>query len=409
MLGETYPHCRLEVKRWQAQLHLTSVRPTASRKPLWAHARRFTVARPGRHLCADLGRHADRGSRVFAMTTHPLVQIPPTRPTMRDVAQRAGVGQATVSRVVNGVGSVGAETAERVRTAIIELGFQRDEVARALRPGKHSHTIGLLLGDLTNPFYASIAKAAVDVANDAGYAVVLSTVDEDPEVEQRAIGELIGRRVAGLIIVPYQRDHAFLDRNGGHGRVPVVFVDRPATGTKADTVVFDNENGGQLATQHLIKHGHRRIAILVAPSYYTTGRRLRGYRKALREHDLEAEERLIVALRHGTADEAAKATHALLTAPDPPTAVFCTTNFLSEGALRAAQSDPVAIVGFDDFRLADLLSTPVTVVATDAAELGRQAAQILLTRINGAIHPIHRMVLPVHLIPRGSGELLPRT
>lgn len=330
---------------------------------------------------------------------------------MRDVAQRAGVGQATVSRVVNGVGSVGTETAERVRTAIIELGFQRDEVARALRPGKHSQTIGLLLGDLTNPFYATIAKAAVDVANDAGYAVVLSTVDEDPEVEQRAVGELIGRRIAGLAIVPYQRDHAFLDGNGGHGRMPVVFVDRPATGTKADTVVFDNENGGRLATQHLIEHGHRHIAILVAPSYYTTGRRLRGYRKALRDHDLDVEERLIVALRHGTAEEAAGATRALLAAPDPPTAVFCTTNFLSEGALRAAQSSPhpIALVGFDDFRLADMLSTPVTVVATDAAELGRQAAQVLLTRINGAVHPILRIVLPVHLIPRGSGEIPPHT
>ena len=202
------------------------------------------------------------------------------RPTMRSVADRAGVGLATVSRVVNELGSVRPETADRVREAIRELGFQRDEVARALRPGQNSRTIGLLLGDLTNPFYATLAKAAVTVANQTRYAVVLSTVDEDPQVERTAIRELIGRRTAGLIIVPDQGDYSFLDRSDGHARIPVVFVDRPSAGMRADTVLFDNEGGGKLATEHLIRHGHRRIAILVSPSYYTTGRRLRGYRRA---------------------------------------------------------------------------------------------------------------------------------
>jgi LacI family transcriptional regulator len=315
----------------------------------------------------------------------------------------------TVSRVVNGVGYVRTETADRVKAAITELGFQRDEVARALRPGKNSLTIGLLLGDLTNPFYASLAKAAVEVANQAGYAVVLSTVDEDPEVEQRAVGDLIGRRVAGLVIVPYQRDHAFLDRRGSHGRTPVVFVDRPAVGISADAVLLDNEGGGRLATQHLIDHGHRRIAILVAPSYYTTGRRLRGYRRALREAGIPMDERRVVDLRRGTAEEAAEATRNLLTSAAPPTAVFSTTNFLTEGALRATQDSHhrIALIGFDDFRLADMLSTPVTVVTADAEELGRKAARVLLTRIDGATHPMSRMVLPVHLIARGTGEIAP--
>lgn len=331
------------------------------------------------------------------------------RPTMRDVANEAGVGLATVSRVVNGLGPVRQETADRVRRAIIELGFHRDEVARALRPGKNSLTIGLLLGDLTNPFYATIAKAAVDVAGRAGYAVLLSTVDEDPEVEQRVVADLIGRRVAGLILVPYQRDHAFLERSGEHGHLPVVFVDRPATVSNADTVMFDNEGGGRLATEHLIQHGHRRIAILVAPSYYTTGRRLRGYRRALRRAGIAVDERLVVMLSHGTVEEAAEAATTLLTSADSPTAMFCTTNFLSEGALRAAQAlgHPVAVVGFDDFRLADLLATPVSVVATDAEQLGRTAVELLLERISGDAGSVRRIVLPVHLIARGSGEETP--
>jgi len=343
------------------------------------------------------------------VATRPFPQSAPARATMRDVAARAGVGVVTVSRVVNGASSVRVETADRVRAAIMELSFQRDEVARALRPGKNSLTIGLLLGDLTNPFYASLAKAAVEVANHAGYAVVLSTVDEGPEVEQRAVGDLIGRRVAGLVIVPYQRDHAFLDGSGGHLRMPVVFVDRPAVGTNADAVLLDNEGGGRLATQHLIEHGHRRIAILVAPSYYTTGRRLRGYRRALRESGIPVDERRVVHLRQGTAEEAAGATRDLLTSREAPTAVFSTTNFLTEGALRVTQTSrhPIAVVGFDDFRLADMLSTPVTVVAADAEELGRRAARVLLARINGDTRPISRIVLPVRLIPRGTGEISP--
>jgi LacI family transcriptional regulator len=326
---------------------------------------------------------------------------------MRDVATRAGVGLGTVSRVVNGVGSVGEATAERVRAAIRELGFQRDEIARSLRPGQNSMTFGLVLGDLTNPFYASVAKAAVQVANRAGYAVVLSTVDEDPRIERRAIDDLIGRRVAGLIIVPDQGDHSFLNDANRHSRVPVVFVDRPATGTEADVVLLDNEGGGRLATAHLIEQGHRRIAILVAPSYYTTGRRLRGYRRALREAGISAEDRLVVNLRQGTADEAAAATRDLLSSANPPTAVFSTTNFLTEGVLRAAwsQHHRIALVGFDDFRLSDMLPTPVTVVASDTEELGRHAARHLLDRVNGDTSPFRRTVLPVQLIRRGSGEI----
>jgi LacI family transcriptional regulator len=325
---------------------------------------------------------------------------------MRDVATLAGVGLGTVSRVVNGVGSVSEASAERVRAAIRELGFQRDEIARSLRPGQNSLTFGLILGDLTNPFYASVAKAAVAVANRAGYAVVLSTVDEDPRIERRAIEDLIGRRVAGLIIVPDQGDHSFLTDANRHSRVPIVFVDRPAVGVEADVVLFDNEGGGRLATAHLVKHGHRRIAILVAPSFYTTGRRLRGYRRALREAGIPADDRLIINLRHGTAEEAAAATRDLLAAPNPPTAVFATTNFLTEGVLRAAQPQHhrIAVVGFDDFRFSDMLPTPVTVVASDTEELGRLAARHLLDRVNGDTGPFRRTILPVRLIARGSGE-----
>ncbi|WP_232506468.1 LacI family DNA-binding transcriptional regulator [Microlunatus flavus] len=327
-------------------------------------------------------------------------------PTMRDVAERAGVGLATVSRVVNEVGSVRPATAERVRTAITELGFQRDEVARALRPGQHSRTVGLLLGDLTNPFYATLAKAAVAAANAARYAVVLSTVDEDPEVERQAIGELVGRRIAGLVIVPDQGDYRFLREATGRRPLPVVFVDRPSTGADGDSVVLDNEGGARMATAHLVTHGHRRVAVLVAPSYWTTGRRLRGYRRALREAGLGVDERLVVTLRHGTPHEAQAATRELLALDDPPTALFCTTGFLAQGALRAlGPRHPLAVVGFDDFPLADLLPVPLTVVATDPERMAAAAVELLLARVAGSTGTPARLVLPVRLVERGSGEV----
>ena len=186
-------------------------------------------------------------------------------------------------------------------------------------------------------------------------------------------------------------------------------MDRPATGAEADVVLVDNEGGGRTATQHLIDHGHRRIAILVAPSYYTTGRRLRGYRKALRQSCIDADKSLVVTLRRGTMEEAAAATHTLLTSPHPPTAIFSTTGFLTEGVLRASQQlhARIAVVGFDDFKLADMLPTPVTVVTSDVEELGRRAARLLIDRINGADAPFQRTVLPSQLIARGTGEMPP--
>ena len=330
-------------------------------------------------------------------------------PTMKDVAERAGVGLATVSRVVNDLGSVRPATADRVRTAIAELGFQRNEMARALRPGQHSHTIGLLLGDLTNPFYATLAKAAVAVANARRFAVVLSTVDEDPEVEQQAIRELLGRGIAGLVIVPDQGDYRFLREATGRRTMPVVFVDRPSTGADGDTVVLDNEGGGRMATAHLLAQGHERIAVLVAPSYYTTGRRLRGYRRAMRDACVRVDERLVVTLREGTPEEAESAMQRLLALPEPPTAVFCTTGFLAEGTIRAIGPGhrSVAVVGFDDFPLADLLTVPLTVVATDPERLAETATALLLARIGGSTASPSRVVLPVRLITRGSGEIPP--
>lgn len=331
------------------------------------------------------------------------------RPTIRDVAEMAEVGLATVSRVINGSGPVRKSTAERVRSAIATLGFTRDEAARTLRPGQTSRTLGLKVGDLTNPFWAHLVKGSIMSARKRGYAVLVGSADEDPQAEEQQVDDLLSRRVGGLIIAPDSRERSFLLESSGTPRVPVVFVDRPARDVTADTVVFDNELGGYLSARHLIEHGHRRIGIVVAPSYYTTGRRLRGYRRALREAGIEVEESLVKRLRVGSVEDSAAATTQLLAMPDPPTAIFSTTNFLTEGVLAAlgARHDRVALVGFDDFHLASLLPTPVTVVAADVTQLGAVATELLIRRVEGFTGDVERLVLPVALIPRGSGELPP--
>jgi LacI family transcriptional regulator len=329
-----------------------------------------------------------------------------TQPTMRDVAVLANVGVGTVSRVVNGGASVRPQTAARVHAAIAELGFRRNDIARSLRPGMRSNMLALLLGDLTNPFYAIIAKTAVDLARADGYAVIVTSVDEDPAVEERAVQGLVDRRIAGLMLVPDRRDHTFLAKSVSH-QTSIVFVDRPAAGADVDVVLLDNERGGFLATEHLISQGHRRVALLVAPSYYTTGQRTRGYRRAMRSARLAVEERLVVTLREGSADAARAATRELLTTRNPPTAIFATTSFVCEGVFRGLLDvqRQVAVVGFDDFPMADLMPTPVTTVSGDVAEMSRRATRMLLDRIAGDEAAPRREVLPVSLTPRGSGEL----
>ncbi|MEU6223079.1 LacI family DNA-binding transcriptional regulator [Streptomyces sp. NPDC047042] len=337
-------------------------------------------------------------------------------PTMREVAALAGVSIKTVSRFVNGDETVSRAIAERVRAAIDETGYRRNDLARSLRPGQRSTTLALLVGDLSNPFYGSIANGVMNAARANGHNVVLASSDEDPEAERRSIDDLLGQRVAGLLIVPGAMDYGYLGREVAQG-TPVVFLDRPALGLDADTVLLDNHGGARKATEHLIAAGHRRIGVVVAASYHTTGRRLDGYLEAVRAAFGEVDEALIARLEHGTRAEAEEATAGLLALPPDrrPTALFTTTNFLTYGALRAMGamapgSGPAqgpALVGFDDFPFADLLPTPVTVVSGDAYEMGREAARLLLARLAGESGPPRRVELGTVLTPRGSGELTP--
>lgn len=330
------------------------------------------------------------------------------RPTMKAIADQVGVSIKSVSRVLNGEGGVSARTADRILTAAQELGFRPNELARGLRRGDRTQTIGIVLKHSSTRFYENLIRGVEDVAQRHGLLVITAT-SRSPDREKATLLALSSRRVDGLLIVPTGgADHSFLKPEQAVG-IPLVFVDRPPTGLVADTVLTDDFGGGHAAVSHLLRHGHRRIGVVgAAAELHTVAERVRGYRAALDAYDVPADGELVRLDIEGTV-AAAKATEALLALPEPPTALFALNNLCTIGVIRAlrdrSRHNDVGLVGFDDFELADLLQPPVTVVAQDIVALGRLAAEQLLARINGAEGPHRVVTLPTKLIRRGSGEI----
>ncbi len=331
------------------------------------------------------------------------------RPTMRDVAAAAGVSLMTVSRVVNGEGGVATETAERVEQAIARLGYQRNDLARHLRSKEQeSRTIGLVVDDLANPFYSTLARAVEDEAYRRGYLVLVGSTNNDPRRERAVVTAFTARRIDGLILVPTSGSQSFLKAHLALG-TPVVCADRIARGIAVDTVTVDNRSGAREAVAHLLGYGHRRIAYLGDHrGIWTLRERHAGYLDALAAAGTVPDPDLV---RHGlrTRAHAALATERLLASPRPPTAIFASNDLITMGALDGlgAAAGTVALVGFDDFPLADKLNPPVSVVSQDAGTVGASAAQLLFSRLNGTAGPPRSVLLLTHFVPRGSGEIRP--
>jgi len=326
----------------------------------------------------------------------------PRRPTMIDVARHAGVSLKTVSRVVNQEPSVAPELVERVLHSVSELGFRRNDIAATLRSPVVSRTIGLLIEEIGNPFYSTIAGVATEIA--AAYDTLLLTVssEEDPEREKAMLLTLCQRRVDGLLVVPAGTDHSYLRREVELG-IPVVFLDRPPGQLLADTVLVDNAGGGRAAVGRLLEQGHRRIGVLLdSLSIYTMRERLAGAQAALAVAGVAFDEALV---GHDVRmpQDAANAVRHMLAHPDPPTAFFCLNNRITIGALEELwrQGSDAGLVGFDDFEVAHLMPRPFTVVAYDPRELARIATDQLFGRIAGDRSWPATRVLPTTLLERG--------
>jgi LacI family transcriptional regulator len=324
---------------------------------------------------------------------------------MVDVGHLAGVSLKTVSRVVNGEPGVSVATVEKVMAAAAELRYERNDLAASLRQGDRSHTLGLVIEDVGNPFYSVIAQAVEESARERQSLLITASAREDPVRERELVIALLRRRVDALLIVPAGPDHRYLQEAGWHGRT--VFLDRPPARTQADTVLIDNATGARRGVQHLLDHGHRRIAFVGdSGRLYTARERLKGYRRALAHAGVEPDADLI-AMDNSTSHAATAAVARLLAlAPGRrPTAIFGANNRCTVGALHALRTArrSLALVGFDDFELADLLE--VSVVRTDPYRLGQLGARLAFARIDGDVRRPQRLVVPVELVPRGSGEI----
>jgi LacI family transcriptional regulator len=324
---------------------------------------------------------------------------------MSDVAKLAGVGTMTVSRVLSGSVKVSEETARRVFDAIATLNYRPNEVARALRD-QRSHQIGVIVPNLVDPFFAICAQTVSVVAKEHAYSVIIATADEDADIEYNEASRMLRRQVEGFVIIPAAGG---VSRIAGSefSRTPVVTLDRPIDNSSFDSVVVENRSGSQLGVNHLIQHGHRRIAFFgLSRNLYTIRARFEGYRDALKKAGLKPE----FYFGNSTQTEMIATIRGVLDGKNPPTAFYCSNNLIARNAVHALAylkvriPESVALVGFDDFETANILNPPLTVVRQPITDLARMGANILFSRLlnDDRTERGKHIVLPVELLLRDS-------
>ena len=326
--------------------------------------------------------------------------------TSQDVAKRAGVSIATVSRVLNDSPHVRPAVKRKVLRAVTALNYQPNRTAQRLR-AKHSKVLGLIISDIQNPFFTSVVRGIEDLAYAHGYSLVLCNSDEDPEKEKLYINVMRAEEVAGIILASTSESNPRVsDLLDSH--IPVIAIDRRIKDRRVDSVLATNTQGACEAVAHLIALGHRCIGFIGLPLTRTTGReRFDGYQRALRENGLtvsRARVRISDAKQQGGHDSALE----LLASQPCLTALFAANNLMTLGALDAIRErglkipDDISIAGFDDMSWAALLQPPLTAVAQPTYELGRQAAELLLERLKSPDKPVEHVQLDTTLIVRGS-------
>ena len=326
--------------------------------------------------------------------------------TIRDVAKRAGVAPITVSRVINDSGYVSQETRARVEAAVAELGYVPNTLARSLR-SRRTNTLALVLTDITNPFWTTVARGVEDAASEAGFTVIFCNTDESEVEQDRYLQVVLQKRVDGVLLVPARstvEPVALIQEQG----TPVVVLDRRVPEARVDVVRCDSEGGAYQLARLLLSLGHRRIVMLSGPREVSTAEdRVAGYRRALAERGLSDDELVI----YGAFTQASgyeMAGQALAHARRP-TALFAANNFIAIGAMRALRDagqrvpEDVALVGFDDLPPALVIDPFLTVVAQPAYEMGQRATELLLARLSeGSAQAYQEVVLPTEVIVRRS-------
>ena len=328
-----------------------------------------------------------------------------TRPVrMSDVAKLAQVGTMTVSRVLKGNVRVSDETKSRVLDAVAKLNYQPNEVARSLRE-QRTHQLGIIVPNLHDPFFAVCAQSISMVAKQHSYSTLITTSDEDPKTELMEAKRMLRRHIEGLIIIPARGKTLLSDPEFAH--TPIVTLDRPVLGSPFDCVVVENKNGSQMGVQHLIEHRHRRITCLgLTLELWTMKQRLNGYSAAMTAAGLKTDFCVVTESQQ----DMLQAVRALLHRRYPPTAFFCSNNLTMRNTLHALSTlkvrvpEEIAIIGFDDFDMADIFHPAITVVRQPGDAMGRIGAELLFSRLatSKRQEKPKLIVLPVELVVRRS-------
>lgn len=332
--------------------------------------------------------------------------------TIKEVARRAKVSVGTVSHVLTGAASVGAERRERILAAMRELDYYPSDIARSLKL-RRSHILGMVVSDITNPFFSQLVRGAEDAAMKRNYLLVTFNTDERVEREMNVFTVLRKRRVDGvLLVVAPSRDKPYHVLELMALGTPVVCLDRTPRGIRVDSVAVDNVGAARNCVEHLLDQGHRRIAILTGSLLLQNARaRLQGYKQAFSRRRIPIEARLICE-GNFRIDSGYHLALNLLSRSDRPTALFVSNGLMAIGAIKAIRQlelrcpQDVALASFDDLALAEILDTPLTTVAQPAYEIGYQGATLLMQRVesgekNGKFRPSN-MRLPTELKIRAS-------
>jgi LacI family fructose operon transcriptional repressor len=326
-------------------------------------------------------------------------------PSIKDVADAAGVSTATVSRVLTNKPHVRQEIRDRVLTVVEELDYRPNRVARSLRVQK-SNVIGLIVADIQNPFFTAVSRSVEDLAYQHQLSIFLCNTDENPTKEKIYLDLMRDENVAGIILAPTQKLAESFAQTDPFP-IPIVAIDRKMHDANIDSVLIDNVQAAYKITKHLLDDGHRRIAALFGLDSFTGTERHAGYLRALSEYGIEQASASVHFVRPKE-DGGYKTTQELLNQPEPPDAILTSNALLLEGAYRALSEssltmpDEIALAGFDDPRWTILVKPQVTVIQQPVYEIGKVASELLLERIANPDRPAREIVLQSKLIVRQS-------
>lgn len=326
---------------------------------------------------------------------------------MSEVARRAGVSTATVSRVLSGQAeAVRPETRQRVLRAVEETGYFPNRLARNLRE-RSARIFALVISDIGNPFFTAIVRGCEDAARDRGYSVIITNTDEMPDREAQRVLDMVAEGVAGIVLASTGESNEGVEQAVRSG-IPVVALDRRIRGGEFDLVTSDGDAAAHEAVDRLARAGHRRIALIGGPVEVSTmlGRRA-GYERALLEHGIALDPTLTV-LGDLKEESGYRATLELLDLPQPPTAIFVANNLMAVGTVKAVADrglripDDVSMISFDDLAAGDVIGPGIAAVVQPTYRLGVTAANLLLRRIDEPDAPVEEVVLTTQLVERGS-------